>query len=190
MGQSRLLFVRHAPAASFPSTWLNTFGAGVCLQGTGSAGATVRLYVEQYEPDQSKHMADAQLALKPLIGESLQLGGRCTCIELAAKWMERLLFISQDGFLPSPLLPYYVVVACTTLSIRARTLKQDHFSFDQMLPSTCPSFNSSQAETSQPSLHRAPEDPLRMSSVTVKVVDVKLRMMTTQSSRTILKCLS
>ena len=39
------------------------------MQGTGSAGATVRLYVEQYEPDKSKHMADAQQALKPLIGE-------------------------------------------------------------------------------------------------------------------------
>lgn len=39
------------------------------MQGTGSAGATVRLYVEQYEPEKSKHMADAQQALKPLIGE-------------------------------------------------------------------------------------------------------------------------
>ncbi len=38
------------------------------MQGTGSAGATVRLYVEQYEPEVSKHGLDAQEALKPLIG--------------------------------------------------------------------------------------------------------------------------
>ena len=39
-----------------------------CLQGTGSAGATVRVYIEQFEPDVSKHDVDAQMALKPLIG--------------------------------------------------------------------------------------------------------------------------
>jgi phosphoglucomutase len=38
------------------------------LQGTGSAGATVRVYIEQFEPDVSKHDVDAQIALKPLIG--------------------------------------------------------------------------------------------------------------------------
>lgn len=38
------------------------------LQGTGSAGATVRVYIEQFEPDVSKHDVDAQVALKPLIG--------------------------------------------------------------------------------------------------------------------------
>lgn len=37
-------------------------------QGTGSAGATVRVYIEQFEPDVSKHDVDAQTALKPLIG--------------------------------------------------------------------------------------------------------------------------
>lgn len=40
------------------------------LQGTGSAGATVRVYIEQFEPDVSKHDVDAQIALKPLIGYS------------------------------------------------------------------------------------------------------------------------
>lgn len=40
----------------------------IFLQGTGSAGATVRVYIEQYEPDVSKHDMDAQVALKPLIG--------------------------------------------------------------------------------------------------------------------------
>lgn len=38
------------------------------LQGTGSAGATVRVYIEQFEPDVAKHDVDAQIALKPLIG--------------------------------------------------------------------------------------------------------------------------
>ncbi|XVE58645.1 hypothetical protein DITRI_Ditri04bG0185500 [Diplodiscus trichospermus] len=37
------------------------------LSGTGSAGATIRIYIEQFEPDVSKHDMDAQVALKPLI---------------------------------------------------------------------------------------------------------------------------
>ncbi|KAH6828207.1 phosphoglucomutase [Perilla frutescens var. hirtella] len=41
------------------------------LSGTGSAGATVRIYIEQFEPDASKHSADAQTALKPLIDLAL-----------------------------------------------------------------------------------------------------------------------
>ncbi|XVE64134.1 hypothetical protein DITRI_Ditri07aG0077500 [Diplodiscus trichospermus] len=38
------------------------------LSGTGSAGATIRIYIEQFEPDVSKHDMDAQVALKTLIG--------------------------------------------------------------------------------------------------------------------------
>lgn len=41
------------------------------LSGTGSAGATVRIYIEQFEPDASKHSVDAQAALKPLIDLAL-----------------------------------------------------------------------------------------------------------------------
>jgi len=37
------------------------------LSGTGSSGATVRLYIEQYEADKSKHGMDAQDGLKELI---------------------------------------------------------------------------------------------------------------------------
>lgn len=37
------------------------------LSGTGTAGATLRVYLERYEPDRSKHDFDAQDALKPLI---------------------------------------------------------------------------------------------------------------------------
>ncbi|KAI5569899.1 hypothetical protein POPTR_012G132500v4 [Populus trichocarpa] len=43
------------------------------LSGTGSAGATVRIYVEQFEPDVSKHEMDAQIALKPLIDLALSV---------------------------------------------------------------------------------------------------------------------
>ncbi|XP_021826958.1 phosphoglucomutase, chloroplastic [Prunus avium] len=43
------------------------------LSGTGSAGATVRIYIEQYELDASKHDADAQTALKPLIDLALSV---------------------------------------------------------------------------------------------------------------------
>ncbi|KAG8095415.1 hypothetical protein GUJ93_ZPchr0012g18855 [Zizania palustris] len=38
------------------------------LSGTGSAGATTRVYIEQFESDASKHDLDAQTVLKPLIG--------------------------------------------------------------------------------------------------------------------------
>ena len=37
------------------------------LSGTGTKGATLRLYVESYEPDASKHNVETQEALKPLI---------------------------------------------------------------------------------------------------------------------------
>ncbi|OAY30441.1 phosphoglucomutase, chloroplastic [Manihot esculenta] len=43
------------------------------LSGTGSAGATVRMYIEQFEPDASKHEMDAQTALKPLIDLAFSL---------------------------------------------------------------------------------------------------------------------
>ncbi|KAL2527186.1 Phosphoglucomutase [Abeliophyllum distichum] len=43
------------------------------LSGTGSAGATVRIYIEQFEPDVSKHNVDAQTALKPLIDLALSI---------------------------------------------------------------------------------------------------------------------
>ncbi|KAG0503038.1 hypothetical protein HPP92_003110 [Vanilla planifolia] len=43
------------------------------LSGTGSAGATIRLYVEQFEPDVSNHNMDAQTALKPLIDLALSI---------------------------------------------------------------------------------------------------------------------
>ncbi|XP_004496634.1 phosphoglucomutase, chloroplastic [Cicer arietinum] len=43
------------------------------LSGTGSAGATVRVYIEQFEPDVAKHDVDAQIALKPLIDLALSL---------------------------------------------------------------------------------------------------------------------
>lgn len=38
------------------------------LQVTDSADATVRVYIEQFEPDVMKHDVDAQTALKPLVG--------------------------------------------------------------------------------------------------------------------------
>ena len=37
------------------------------LSGTGTQGATLRLYVENYEPDTAKHDIDTQVALAPLI---------------------------------------------------------------------------------------------------------------------------
>uniref|UniRef100_A0A0D9XIC3 phosphoglucomutase (alpha-D-glucose-1,6-bisphosphate-dependent) n=1 Tax=Leersia perrieri TaxID=77586 RepID=A0A0D9XIC3_9ORYZ len=43
------------------------------LSGTGSAGATIRVYIEQFESDASKHDLDAQIALKPLIDLALSI---------------------------------------------------------------------------------------------------------------------
>jgi len=43
------------------------------LSGTGSSGATIRLYIEQYESDESKFLLDAQDALKPIIETALEV---------------------------------------------------------------------------------------------------------------------
>ncbi|XP_074574878.1 phosphoglucomutase, chloroplastic [Curcuma longa] len=43
------------------------------LSGTGSAGATIRIYIEQFEPDVAKHDVDAQTGLKPLIDLALSI---------------------------------------------------------------------------------------------------------------------
>lgn len=37
------------------------------LSGTGSSGATIRLYAESYEPPTSNILEDAQVALNPLV---------------------------------------------------------------------------------------------------------------------------
>ena len=37
------------------------------LSGTGTAGATLRVYIEQYEADKTKHMLDPQVALRDMI---------------------------------------------------------------------------------------------------------------------------
>jgi len=36
------------------------------LSGTGSVGATIRLYIEKYEADATKHNADAQVPFESL----------------------------------------------------------------------------------------------------------------------------
>lgn len=43
------------------------------LSGTGSSGATIRMYLEQYEKDTSKHEMSAPMALKELAEEALRL---------------------------------------------------------------------------------------------------------------------
>jgi phosphoglucomutase len=44
------------------------------LSGTGTKGATLRLYVENYEPDPAKHDVETQQALKPLIDLAEEIG--------------------------------------------------------------------------------------------------------------------
>lgn len=43
------------------------------LSGTGSSGATIRLYVEKYSKDESEYGNDAQVGLKPLIEVALNI---------------------------------------------------------------------------------------------------------------------
>jgi len=43
------------------------------LSGTGTEGATLRIYLESFEPDVSKHHLDAQLALATLISIALEI---------------------------------------------------------------------------------------------------------------------
>lgn len=43
------------------------------LSGTGTEGATIRIYLEAYEPDQRQHHLDAQVALADMIAVALQL---------------------------------------------------------------------------------------------------------------------
>ncbi|KIY96492.1 hypothetical protein MNEG_11472 [Monoraphidium neglectum] len=43
------------------------------LSGTGSSGATIRLYIEQYTDDKSRLLEDAQVALKDIIQVALDL---------------------------------------------------------------------------------------------------------------------
>lgn len=43
------------------------------LSGTGSSGATIRLYVEKYSKDASEYAGDTQEGLKPLIEVALSL---------------------------------------------------------------------------------------------------------------------
>lgn len=43
------------------------------LSGTGSSGATIRMYVDSYESDISKQQLSAQLILKPLVAIALQM---------------------------------------------------------------------------------------------------------------------
>ena len=41
------------------------------LSGTGSAGATIRMYIDSYESDKDKQLLDAQQMLKPLVNIAL-----------------------------------------------------------------------------------------------------------------------
>jgi hypothetical protein len=42
------------------------------LSGTGSAGATIRMYIEQYTDDKARLKEDAQVALKDIIKVRIQ----------------------------------------------------------------------------------------------------------------------
>ena len=45
------------------------------LSGTGTEGATLRVYIESYEPDTARHDLDPQMVLAPVIGAAKALAG-------------------------------------------------------------------------------------------------------------------
>ena len=45
------------------------------LSGTGTEGATLRLYLERFEPDAARHGIDTQAALQPLLDAAEILSG-------------------------------------------------------------------------------------------------------------------
>ncbi len=45
------------------------------LSGTGTVGATLRVYLERYEPPNGHHDLDTQAALAPLIAAAEQIAG-------------------------------------------------------------------------------------------------------------------
>ena len=50
------------------------------LSGTGTEGATLRLYLERFEPDPARHAVEAQAALQPLVDAAEALTGlRARC---------------------------------------------------------------------------------------------------------------
>jgi phosphoglucomutase len=55
------------------ATFSNGTRIVVRLSGTGSSGATIRLYIEQHTSDESKYGEDAQVFLKPEIKMATEL---------------------------------------------------------------------------------------------------------------------
>ena len=45
------------------------------LSGTGTEGATLRVYLEQYEPDAARHGLEASQALQPLVAVADDIAG-------------------------------------------------------------------------------------------------------------------
>jgi phosphoglucomutase len=45
------------------------------LSGTGTSGATLRVYLERYEPDAARHGLDTQAALADLIAAADEIAG-------------------------------------------------------------------------------------------------------------------
>ncbi len=48
------------------------------LSGTGTAGATLRVYIERYEPDPKKHDIETQKALQSIIEAADEIAGLTT----------------------------------------------------------------------------------------------------------------
>ena len=93
------------------------------LSGTGSSGATVRLYVEKYSKNESEYGEDAQVGLKPLIDVALQVSklqeytkrDKPTVITVSSRPLTRTLTASKHYFLLRDA-PKYRCYACRSKS--------------------------------------------------------------------------
>lgn len=64
------------------------------LSGTGSSGATIRLYVEKYSQDSSEYAGDTQEGLRPLIEVALKLS---QLVELTGRKEPTVITVSLDS---------------------------------------------------------------------------------------------
>lgn len=98
--------VAQATGLPFLTEALYSYAQVFRLSGTGSAGATIRLYIEQYQSDASKLGMDAKDALAPLVSRAHNMifgptAGPTCCFRLSVRCIKkgvRILFIVETPF--------------------------------------------------------------------------------------------
>lgn len=89
----------------------------VRLSGTGSQGATIRLYVEKYSSDEKEYDADTQEGLKPLIEVALKLS---KLVEHTGRKEPTVITVRPPPPPPSPASPASVRLLLTSSLARSK----------------------------------------------------------------------